>query len=108
MGEIFSTVNVLSVLGGLLLGAAAAYLNMCISKKQMTSSTVAEVMGVNMLRMLIDALALGAAYLAALKLELPMIATLAAVAVGLSVGGVLFLSKLTKKMRSDDQKDGGE
>ena len=49
--------DILSVLGGAVLGAAVAYINMRISKANMNASNMAAVMGVNMLRLLLDAAA---------------------------------------------------
>ena len=45
--------DILSVLGGAVLGAAVAYINMRISKANMNASNMAAVMGVNMLRLLL-------------------------------------------------------
>ena len=50
--------DILSVLGGAVLGAAVAYINMRISKANMNASNMAAVMGVNMLRLLLDAAAI--------------------------------------------------
>lgn len=108
MDGIFSAMNVLSALGGLLLGTAAAYLNMRISKRHLSSGTMSSVMGANMLRMLIDVLMLLAAYLVSKHFGLPMAVTLISVALGLSVGGMLFLSRLAKGIKTDERKDGGE
>ena len=47
--------DILSVIGGAVLGAAVAYINMRISKANMNASNMAAVMGVNMLRLLLDA-----------------------------------------------------
>ena len=102
--------DILSVLGGALLGLIVAYVNMRISKANMNASNMAAVMGVNMLRLLLDAAALAACYFVCKAYELPMMATLIAAAVGLSVGGMVFLQIMVKKTQpqSEERADGGE
>ena len=56
--------DILSVIGGAVLGAAVAYINMRISKANMNASNMAAVMGVNMLRLLLDAAALAVCFFA--------------------------------------------
>ena len=85
--------DILSVLGGAVLGAAVAYINMRISKANMNASNMAAVMGVNMLRLLLDAAALAVCFFVCRAYDLPMTATLIAAAVGLSGGGMLFFSQ---------------
>ena len=102
--------DILSVLGGAVLGAAVAYINMRISKANMNASNMAAVMGVNMLRLLLDAAALAVCFFVWRAYELPMMATLIAAAVGLSGGGMLFLKMMVNKTQpqSKDTADGGE
>ena len=102
--------DILSVLGGAVLGAAVAYINMRISKANMNASNMAAVMGVNMLRLLLDAAALAACFFVCRAYDLPMMATLIAAAVGLSGGGMLFLKIMVNKTQpqSKDTADGGE
>ena len=97
--------DILSVLGGAVLGAAVAYINMRISKANMNASNMAAVMGVNMLRLL-----LAVCFFVCRAYDLPMMATLIAVAVGLSGGGMLFLKIMVNKTQpqSKDTADGGE
>ena len=101
--------DILSVLGGAVLGAAVAYINMRISKANMNASNMAAVMGVNMLRLLLDA-ALAVCFFVCRAYDLPMTATLIAAAVGLSGGGMLFLKMMVNKTQpqSKDTADGGE
>ena len=103
-------VDILSVLGGALLGLIVAYVNMRISKANMNASNMAAVMGVNMLRLLLDAAALAACFFACKAYGLPMMATLIAAAVGLSLGGMVFLRIMVKKTRpqNNETADGGE
>lgn len=108
MNEIFSAVNILSALGGLVFGTAAAYLNMRISKKHIKDATMSSVMSGNMLRMLVDLLVLLVAYFVPEHFGLPSVVTLIAAAVGLSIGGLIFLLRLSKSIKSDERKDGGE
>ncbi len=102
--------DILSVLGGAALGLTVAYINMRISKANMNASNMAAVMGVNMLRLLLDAAALAVCYFVCGAYELPMMATLIAAAVGLSVGGMVFLRIMVKKTQpqSKEKADGGE
>ena len=102
--------DILSVIGGAVLGAAVAYINMRISKANMNASNMAAVMGVNMLRLLLDAAALAVCFLVCKAYDLPMMATLIAAAVGLSGGGMLFLKMMVNKTQpqSKDTADGGE
>ena len=64
--------DILSVLGGAVLGAAVAYINMRISKANLNASNMAAVMGVNMLRLLLDAAALAVCFFVCRAYELPM------------------------------------
>ena len=103
-------VDIISVLGGALLGLLVAYVNMLISKANMNASNMAAVMGVNMMRLLLDAAALAACFFVCKAYELPMMATLIAAAVGLSGGGMLFLRHMVKKTQPQNKEtaDGGE
>ncbi len=103
-------IYVLSAVGGAVFGLAVAYVNMLISKANLGSDSLAGIMGVNMLRMLIDVIALAATYFGCKALNLPLAVTLIAAALGLSVGGMLFLKQMTKKIQSqrDDAANGGE
>ena len=102
--------DILSVIGGAVLGAAVAYINMRISKANLNASNMAAVMGVNMLRLLLDAAVLAVCFFVCRAYELPMMATLIAAAVGLSGGGMLFLKMMVNKTQpqSKDTADGGE
>lgn len=103
-------IYVLSAVGGAVFGLAVAYVNMLISKANLGSDSLAGIMGVNMLRMLIDVIALAATYFGCKALNLPLAVTLIAAALGLSVGGMLFLKQMTKIIQSqrDDAANGGE
>ncbi len=103
-------VDIISVLGGAMLGLIVAYVNMRISKANMNAANMAAVMGVNMLRLLLDAAALAVCCFVCKAYELPMMATLIAAAAGLSVGGMLFLRHMVKKTQpqSEEKSDGGE
>ena len=67
-------------------------------------------MGVNLLRLLLDAAALAICFFVCKTYDLPMTATLIAAAVGLSGGGMLFLKMMVNKTQpqSKDTADGGE
>ncbi len=102
--------DVLSVLGGALLGTGVAYFNMRISKANLNASNMAAVMGVNLLRLLLDAAALAVCFFVCRAYKLPVTATLIAAAVGLSLGGMLFLRHMVRKTQpqSKETADGGE
>ena len=68
--------DILSVIGGAVLGAAVAYINMRISKANLNASNMAAVMGVNVLRLLLDAAALAVCFFVCKAYDLPMTATL--------------------------------
>ena len=98
-------VDILPVLGGAALGLIVAYVNMRISKANMNASDMAAVMGVNMLRLLLDAAALAACYFICKAYEFPMMATLIAAA----VGRMVFLRIMVKKTQPQSRDaDGGE
>lgn len=100
---------ILTAFAGVVFGAAVAYLNMLITRSKLKADSVTGIMGGNMLRLLLDAAALAAAYFISKALNAPMIAALLATAVGLSVGGIVFLRAMLKKIQSrDDMADGGE
>lgn len=100
----------LSAVGGAAFGFAVAYVNMLISKANLNKDNFAAIMGANVLRLLVDAAALAAAYFVCKALSFPMIVPLIAVALGLSVGGMFFLKKIAKQIQSqsDDTVNGGE
>lgn len=98
-------VPVLCVLGGLALGVLAAFVNSLISRRSLGKESMTAIMGTNLARMGINILTLLAAFFLCRHFELPMIATLLAVAVGLTAAGLLFLKKITKEL---GEKDGGE
>ena len=102
--------DILSVIGGAVLGAAVAYINMRISKANLNASNMAAVMGVNMMRLWLVAAALAICFFVCKTYDLPMTATLIAAAVGLTGGGMLFLKMMGNKTQpqSKDTADGGE
>jgi hypothetical protein len=100
---------VLTALAGAVFGVIVAYLNMLITRSKLKADSVMGIMGGNMLRLLLDAAALAAAYFISKALDAPVIAALLATAVGLSVGGMVFLRAMLKKIQPrDDTADGGE
>ena len=102
--------DILSVTGAALLGLGVAYVNMRISKANMNASNMAAVMGVNLLRLLLDAAALALCFFVCRAYDLPMMAALIAAAAGLSVGGMLFLRHMVRKTQpqNNETADGGE
>ncbi len=102
-----NSIWIFTALGGLVLGSAASYINYIISKKIVKTKSVAGIMGVNSLRLLIDGLVLLAVFLICRQLELPYMPALITAALGLTVGGMLFLKRLSN-MILDSVTDGGE
>lgn len=102
-------VYILTALAGAVFGVAVAYLNMLITRSKMKADSVIGIMSGNMLRLALDAAALAAAYFVSNALEASMIVAVIATAVGLSVGGMVFLRAMLKKVQTrDDTADGGE
>ncbi len=97
-------------LGGAVFGLTGAYVNMLISRAGVKSDNFAGVMGVNMLRMLVNIIVLLVCIFVCRSFKLPLVLTVLAAAMGLSVGGMLFLKRLTKEIQSqsDAAADGGE
>lgn len=101
---------VFTALGAGVFGLVIAYINMRISKKNLNAENMAAVMGVNMLRLLLDAAALAIVFFVCRALEASITSALIATALGLSVGGMLFLRSMVRKTQFQDNKgaDGGE
>lgn len=89
----------------LLLGAAVAYINSKLSKRALGKESVTAIMAINFARLFLDALCLFAVFIACKLLKLGFTVPLIAAAVGLSVGGMLFLKLLTAK---ENKKNGGD
>lgn len=102
--------NILCAVGGFAFGTAAAYVNARISRKGVNASTLTAVMGTNALRMLIDIIALVVAFFASRLFDLPYTLTIISVALGLTIFGMFFLRRMTKKLLAEEEnsKDGGE
>lgn len=102
---------VLTGAGCLAFGALVAYLNSLISKLTISGRNMVAIMGTNFARLTIDALALLVTNLICKHFGLPVITGLICTAVGLSVGGIIFLKRLLKKYTADSEtqiQDGGE
>ncbi len=102
--------NILCAAGGFAFGTLAAFINARISRRGLRNSTTIAVMGTNAVRMLIDIAALVIAFFACKLFDLPVSVTIIAVALGLTICGMLFLRKLTKQILEEEKnlKDGGE
>lgn len=110
-----NTELVITVALSLIFGLAVALVNTLITRANIGASSAAGLMGVNMLRMLLDIAALAATYFVCGGLGLATSAALIAVAVGLSVGTVAFLkimlnnkNKAQPQNQNDNTADGGE
>lgn len=100
-----NSVNIVCALCSFALGTLAAYINYFISRRGLKSDSVADIMGHNIARLLIDAITLGITFLVCRHFELPMAVCLIAVALGMTLCGSILLSKLAKSI---ENKDGGE
>ena len=85
-------------LAGLVLGLAVAWCNMLLTKRSMQKQDASAIMGVNVLRQVINIAALALVFLLRNVIPLPVYGTLIGTALGLSAGNVLFVWLLTKKM----------
>ena len=94
--------TVLCVIGGLILGVLVAFINSKISKKGIDASTTGAVMGINFFRFILDIIALAVGFFVSRAFNLPQIPTLVAIAVGLSVGSMLFLYFLSKNVSKEE------
>lgn len=106
-----TSLHIISAVGGLIFGAAAAWLNAQLTRKRMYKEGLTAIAATNTLRMVVDIAAMAIAYFAAALFALPLITTLIAVAVGLTVFGMVFLLRLTKAAKDSGQEkkqDGGE
>ena len=96
-----------SALGALILGTAAAYINMRLSKKVLKKENFAGIMGINVLRLTNDAAVLAVVFFVCRSFGLPLELSLISAAVGLTLLGMLFLEKMTKHATHNGS-DGGE
>ena len=88
-------------LAGFVFGLVIGYCNMCITKhsmKKQDGNGVGAVMSTNMLRQLINLIALALVFLLRNVIPLPFYGTIIGTALGLSVGNVLFIWLLRKQM----------
>ena len=98
---------ILPALGGFVLGTGVAYLNYNISKKVLEKNSVAGIMGVNLARLAIDMAVLLAVFILCRRTQLPLGVSLISTALGETLCGILFLSRLAKQAKQDGN-NGGE
>lgn len=104
-------VYILTAAGGFAIGTLMAYLNCLISKKTIGSNNMSAIMGANFARLGIDAVTLLAVFLVCRHFGFSVPVAILATALGLTVCGMLFLKKITKKLAENKDKpdvDGGE
>ncbi len=89
----------------LVLGLVVAYINSRLSKKALGKDSVTAIMSINLARLFLDALCLFVVFGGCKLLEIKLIVPLIAAALGLSVGGMLFLRLMTNK---ENKKNGGD
>jgi uncharacterized membrane-anchored protein YhcB (DUF1043 family) len=95
---------VLGALLGLALGLLFGYGNMRITKRAVKKNNgdgLAAVAATNMLRSLVNVIALAIVFFTRKVVPLPFYATLIATATGLAIGNVFFTWLLTKEMKRD-------
>ncbi len=103
------TIQIICIIAGIAAGLAVAFINMQITKKSYkTSNSAAGIMGANVLRLIFDFAALAVGYLICRSCDLPMIETLVAIAVGLSVGEIIFLRILINKIKKENSEKNEE
>lgn len=102
--------NILCAVGGFAFGTLGAYINARVSRKGINDTTLLAIMGTNAIRMLIDIVTLVIAFLVSRHFDLPVTLTIVAVALGLTIFGMIFLKKLTNQILKEGNgpKDGGE
>ena len=100
-----NSTSIICIIVGLAAGFFVAFINMLISKKFTTGSmnNVNGVMAGNMLRMALNIGTLAAGFFICKGTGLPMLETLISIAVGLSIGGILFLKLLVDKMDKENK-----
>lgn len=89
----------------LVLGLVVAYINSRLSKKALGKDSVTAIMSINLARLFLDALCLFAVFGGCKLLDAEFILPLIAAALGLSIGGMLFLRLMTNK---ENKKNGGD
>lgn len=99
------SVKILCALCFFAFGTLAAYINLLISRRGLKSDSIAGIMGNNMARMFVDIAAIGITFLVCRHFNLPLAICLIAVAIGLTLCGMLMLSNLAKSI---EKKDGDE
>lgn len=94
---------IISIICGLLFGLLVAFINMLISKKNLKSDNVGLLMGTNAVRMLLDIAAMAIGYFFSEKVGLMLFPVLISIAIGLSIGGLVFLKVILNKTNSNGQ-----
>lgn len=100
-----NNINIVYAICFFAFGTLAAYINLLISRRGINADSVADIMGHNMARLLVDIITLGITFLLCKHFELPMALCLIATALGITICGAIMLSKMVKSI---ENKDGGE
>jgi len=90
---------ILGALAGLVWGAAAAYINMLITKKSLEKKDAKAALTANYLRLAVDAAALALIFLTRGILPFSYEACMVATAISLSVGTIIATLALSRKMK---------
>lgn len=108
----------MELLGGVIgaaAGLAVGYGNMCITKSSVRKQGAAGLMGTNMVRMLVNFTLILVIFLLRKISPLGFVGTLLGAAIGLSVGNIYFIVKLSRQWSDQttaeadaEQKSGGE
>ena len=95
----------LCIIGGAVFGLVIAFINSRVSKAGLKSESPQKAMTGNLIRILLDAAALGITFLVCKKADLPLAPALVSVAIALSVGGALMLIATVKAFQKSMDAD---
>ena len=96
---------IISIICGLFFGLLIGFVNVLISKKSLKSDNVGMLMGTNAVRMLLDIAAMAVGFFFSEKIGLLLVPVIISIAVGLSIGGMLFLKIMVNKNIHNDPKE---
>ncbi len=89
---------ILGGLIGLIFGTAVAAVGAMLTRRSLEKSKTSAVLGVSFLRQLMDILALLVVFLLRKVMPFHLYAVLIGTAMGLSVGGIVLVTRISKKM----------
>ena len=96
---------ILGGLIGLVFGTAVAAVGAMLTRRSLEKSKTSTVLGVSFLRQLMDILALFIVFLLRKVMPFPLYAVLVGTALGLSVGGIVLATRISKKMEEQNNEN---